>query len=53
MFLSFKATIFSFEEEGKKEENLTALEGEGTGPIHPKVESSLVKRDQYLTRPKL
>ena len=34
----FKNNQFSFEEEGKKEENSTALEDEETGP-NPKVES--------------
>ena len=37
-----KNNYFSLDEEGKKKENLTGLEGEKTGPIHLK-SSSLVK----------
>ena len=42
-----KNNYFSLDEEGKKKENSTALEGEKTGPIHPKVEL-LSERDQCL-----
>ena len=43
MFSSLKITIFSLEEERKKEEYSIALEEEETGPTHPKVEFVQVK----------